>query len=386
MSRAVKCLKYAPKQPVFESSYSNNPIRRTKIKKKAKKKSFVALFFALLILGAYAYYVCPYNYENYFRPLVLNRYLNRGLKVEVAKYIAPTSNYVHNSYLLDRYLLTPPVSKTKKFSEIRPTGELFETKTKLEELFKRYPKLKPAVFVYEYSTGKSIEINSDEVYPSASIIKVPIVFELMRVIEESKNSNDPVYLTDKRTFSEFFRTSGSGNLQRTQSNVKYSLNYLANTMIADSDNSATNMILYEIGGKDGLNRALRNIGLEHTSMGNWLPDLEGTNKTTAREVSEVLYNIDNPNYISLKYKGVLQEYLGNTKNIHLIKEKLPSDVLVLHKTGNIGSMLGDSGIVYTDKGKKYIVTIMVKRPHNDTRAKSLIQDASLIIYNDINNL
>lgn len=386
MSRAVKSLKYMPEQPVFERNYSANPVRRTKVKKKAKKKSFVALFFALLILGAYAYYVCPFNYEHYFRPLILNRFLNRSIKVETAKYIAPTSNYVYNSYLLDRYLLTPSVSKTKKFSEIKPTGELTETKTKLEALFNRYPRLKPAVFVYEYSTGKSIEINSDVVIPSASIIKIPIVFELMRLIEQTKGSDNPVNLADKRTFSEFFRTSGSGRLQRTQGNVKYSLNHLANTMIADSDNSASNMILYEIGGKDGLNRAMRNIGLEHTSMGDWLPDLDGTNKTTAKEVSEVLYNIDNPNYINPKYKGILQEYLGNTKNIHLIKEKLPSDVLVLHKTGNIGSMLGDSGIVYTDKGKKYIVTIMVKRPHNDYAAKLLIQDASYIIYNDINNL
>jgi len=121
-------------------------------------------------------------------------------------------------------------------------------------------------------------------------------------------------------------------------------------------------------------------------MGQWLPDLEGHNKITAREISKVFYNIDNPVYINPKYRAVLKEYLGNTKNIHLIKEKLPLDSMVLHKTGDIGTMLGDSGIVYTDNAKKYIVTILVKRPHNDYGAKNLIQEASLIIYNDIKAL
>ena len=146
------------------------------------------------------------------------------------------------------------------------------------------------------------------------------------------------------------------------------------------------MILYEIGGVDGFNKAMRNYGLNVTSMGQWLPDLEGYNKITAREISTILYNINNSNYISPKYKNVIKEYLGSTKNIHLLKEKLPSDAMILHKTGNIGTMLGDSGIVYSANGRKYIVTILVKRPKNDLSARTMVQEASLIIYNDLNSL
>ena len=193
-------------------------------------------------------------------------------------------------------------------------------------------------------------------------------------------------MSDLRRFDELFRTSGSGKLQYSQAGVDYSLNHLAHIMITQSDNSATNMILYEIGGIQGFNRAMRNIGLKVTSMGEWLPDLNGYNKITAREISEVLYNLDNPNYIDVKYKPVLKEYLGNVKNTHLIKEKLPPQTIVLHKTGDIGTMLGDAGIVYCENGKKYLVTILVKRPHNAHSARTLIQNASLIIYNDIKNM
>ena len=366
-------------------SFEQNPVRkRTPIKKRKKaKKSLLASFFALLILVGYGYFVCPYNYEKYFEPLILNKILNHSTKLNIKELINPTSAYLHNSYFMGDYQLTPQTVKTKEITDIHIISEMTDTKNKLLELAKKYPKLEPSIFVWEYSTGSGLEINSDEVFPSASIIKIPIAFELIRLVDRTSGTKNPISLTDKRMFSDEFRTSGSGDLQYTKAGVYYSLDHLANIMIANSDNSATNMLLYEIGGMNGFNRAMRNLGLKVTSMGEWLPDLDGYNKTTAREISKILYNIDNPNYINPKYKNILKEYLGNTRNIHLIKEKLPSDVMVLHKTGDIGTMLGDSGIVYANDGKKYIVTIMTKRPHNDYGAKMFIQDASLLIFNDI---
>jgi len=388
LSRPVKKLKnYNYDYYTYNNQYSDirvdKPKKRVKKRKSSKRNPILALV-ALSILGLYSFYVCPYNYNNYLRPLMLNRILNRNIKVDINPYIDPTVSYLHNSYLIDRYLLVDKTAKTKEFTKINMVSELDETKTKLLELFKKYPNLKPGVFVFEYSTGKGIDINANEIFPSASIIKIPIAFELMRLIDRTSNTKNPITLQDKRIFNEFFRTEGSGDLQYTKADTSYTIDYLANIMIAKSDNSATNMLLYEIGGLDGFNRAMRNLGLKTTSMKGWLPDLEGTNKLTPREIAEILYNIDNPYYINPKYKSVLQEYLGNTKNIHLLKEKLPGRALVLHKTGNIASMLGDSGIIYTDEGKKYIVSILVKRPANDITARNLIQDASLIIYNDIN--
>ncbi len=395
MSSPLKKYNYNQKyhyEPLYEKNhlYCDSGLKQVKKKlskgKKIKRKNIVATLFAMFLLGAWCYYVCPYMYENYLCPLFLNRFYNRHFNLDVSSYVYPTRDYLKNSYLLDRSLLVPKVDKSKEFTDIQVLSELTETKNKLITLFQKYPKLEPSVFVWEYSTGAGFEINSDKVFSSASIIKIPIAFELMRLIDSSKNTNHKIELTDKRVFSEEFRTSGSGNLQYSKVGNIYSLDYLANIMITDSDNSATNMLLYEIGGVDAFNRAMRNIGLKVTSMHEWFPDLEGENKTTAREISKILYNIDNPNYIDVKYKNILKEYLGNTKNSHLLKEKLPKDAMVLHKTGDIPSMLGDVGIIYTNNGKKYIAAILVKRPKNDLSAKNLIQEASLIIYNDIKSL
>ena len=391
MSRPLKKQPYESYRNYYEYNHSysdcvhNIKPRRKKIKSK-KKVKFLPALLALGILGLYGYFVCPYNFKHYFEPLFLNRILNYKTKLDVKDFIQPTTQYLYNSYFLGEYLLVERAEKSKEISDIQIISEMTDTKNKLLNLAKNYPKLQPSIFVWEYSTGSGLEINSDEVFPSASIIKIPIAFELIRLVDSTANTDNPINLTDKRKFSEEFRTLGSGDLQYTKGDVLYSLDYLANIMIANSDNSATNMLLYEIGGMDGFNRAMRNLGLKVTSINEWLPDLDGTNKITAREMSKILYNIDNPNYINPKYKNILKEYLGNTRNIHLIKEKLPKDIMVLHKTGDIGTMLGDSGIVYTNDGKKYIVTILTKRPFNDYSAKNFIQDASLLIYNDIKNL
>lgn len=364
------------------SKISNNS-RRIKTKKR-KRNSFIAFVVALIFFGIYGYFICPYGYRHFVEPLFVNRFLNRNTNLDVKPFISPTLAYLHNSYLMDEPVLVGVDNKARILNNISVTGSMESTKNKLLNLFKNYPSMHPAVFVWDYSTGKAVEINADEVFPSASIIKIPIAFELMRKIDDSSKTKEPITLQDKRMYTDEFKTLGSGKLQYTQSNVNYSLNHLADIMISESDNSATNMILYEIGGVDGFNRAMRNLGLKTTSMGEWLPDMDGTNKITAREISTILYNIDNPSYINPKYKNSLKEYLGNTKNIHLLKEKLPPNAMILHKTGNIGEMLGDSGIVYTSSGKKYLVTILVKRPKNNLNARNLVQDASLIIYNDIN--
>ena len=75
--------------------------------------------------------------------------------------------------------------------------------------------------------------------------------------------------------------------------------------------------------------------------------------------------------------------MGHVHNNRLIPAGLPQDAEFLHKTGDIGTMLGDAGIVYAPNGKRYIVVIFAKRPHNSPAGKEFIVKASEIIYNNM---
>ena len=140
-------------------------------------------------------------------------------------------------------------------------------------------------------------------------------------------------------------------------------------------------MLSRIGGMDQLNRSLNLWGLKNTTMKNWLPDLTGTNRSTAKDMATLLYNIDNTNLLSLRSRTQIIGIMSKVRNTSLIKAGLPDGAQFFHKTGDIGEMLGDAGIVQMPDGRRYIIVIMVKRPWNSYEAKEFIINASRTVYN-----
>ena len=122
-------------------------------------------------------------------------------------------------------------------------------------------------------------------------------------------------------------------------------------------------------------------GINKTEVKEWLPDLKGNNHTTAKDLAKMLYNIDNPKFISDSSRTKIIEYMSNVKNDRLLPAGLGSGASIVHKTGDIGKMLGDAGIVTTVNGKRYIVVILANRPYNSPQGKDFIVKASEIIYN-----
>ena len=85
--------------------------------------------------------------------------------------------------------------------------------------------------------------------------------------------------------------------------------------------------------------------------------------------------------MSVSSREKIFDYMAHVKNNRLIEAGLNPSAVFLHKTGDIGKMLGDAGIVYAPNGKKYIVVILANRPHNSVAGKEFIVKASEIIYN-----
>jgi len=87
-----------------------------------------------------------------------------------------------------------------------------------------------------------------------------------------------------------------------------------------------------------------------------------------------------------KSRAEIVEIMGHTKNRYLIEKPLPSNVQFLHKSGDIGTMLGDAGVVILPDGRKYIIVVMVNRSWNDYAAKQFIIEASEIAYKAISRV
>ncbi len=368
-----------PYAPQFQRNRVAVPVSRPlKTKKRVKKKTnpiqkMVLFLFALFLV----YLVFPYSYTNFVRPLILGPQ-NQAVNVDYEKFYNPTVSYMNNEVFLNTKFLNSAEVKKPQMQQLYEAEQMHVLTARLNNLAKAHPLVKPTVYVWDYSTGKYVNINGDRQYPAASIIKIPVLIELFRSIDMGQAS-----LHDRMTLTEYYRSSGSGELQFKSHGSHYSLDYLAKVMIQDSDNTATNMLMSLVGGKPDVNRALRKWGLSKTYVQNWLPDLEGQNVTTSKDIATMLYNIDNTSFLSLKSRESIIDYMSHVKNNRLLQAGLPSNALLIHKTGDIGGMLGDAGIVWTPAGKKYIVVILAKRPYNHPQGKDFIVAASSLIYNSI---
>ena len=95
----------------------------------------------------------------------------------------------------------------------------------------------------------------------------------------------------------------------------------------------------------------------------------------------MIYNIDeNDSFLSESSRSKILDYMSHVHNNRLIQAGLGEGAIFYHKTGDIGKMLGDAGLVITPNGKKFIVVILANRPHNSFAGKEFIVKASEIIY------
>ena len=344
---------------------------KAKLRKKTKKVNFRLIIF-ILLLGLF---VLPFAYSTLSSRILFNPINNAAIDPAKVNFVNDSDKYItQNTFLGKRQLVK---ENAYIMDDLILGSEMFGLKNILNDQIKAHPHIKPTIFVWEYSTGRYVSLNGEQSIPTASIIKIPVLYELFRQIDQGLISLD-----EKMTLSPHFVTAGSGYLQYKPVNqTSLSIAQLAALMIQTSDNSATNMLLARIGGMDQLNRSLNVWGLKNTGMKNWLPDLTGTNRSTAKDMATLLYNIDNTNLLSLRSRTQIISIMSKVKNTSLIKAGLPDGAQFFHKTGDIGEMLGDAGIVQMPNGRRYIIVIMVKRPWNSYEAKEFITNASRTVYN-----
>lgn len=250
------------------------------------------------------------------------------------------------------------------------------------------------VVVDHLDTDLTLSYNADEMYPTASTLKVPILYELFRQADEGK-----VDLSERVTLTHENRVPGSGVLQNLDEGLQPTIRDLAELMIIVSDNWATDLV-YDIIGKEPLAQTLQNLGLHNTHI-----------PLTIREMFCLTAEKD-PNDPSLDYEGLREalkqsrpplDHLGlsgdernNTSSprdlarlfrlihegaglseesreaiitIHkhqnfgtIIPARLPNDqgIETAHKTGSLRGVKADAGIVYSPK-VNYAIAFMSKQ-------------------------
>jgi beta-lactamase class A len=262
-------------------------------------------------------------------------------------------------------------------SSLYLSQEIISLKNAVQNLATANPSLTPGVFLLDLDTGNYVDVNGSTSFPAASTIKVPILIAFFQDVDAGK-----IRLDEMLTMEPDMVAGGSGNLQYKAAGTQYAALEVVTKMITISDNTATNMLIARLGGIDALNQRFRSLGLTATIIRNQLPDLSGTNTTSPKELGNLMAIVSQGNLVSMPSRDLMLDILRRTQRDTLLPSGLGEGARAYHKTGDIGTMLADTGLIFVPTGKRYVAAVMVQRPNNDPRAEKLISSISRAAYQE----
>jgi beta-lactamase class A len=242
-----------------------------------------------------------------------------------------------------------------------------------------------AIIIEDLNMGWRISLNEDKFFPSASLVKIPIMAGCFFAVYKGK-----IALKDNLILKESSKVVGSGILKNMAAGSKFNVEKLIELMITKSDNTATNMLI-DLLGFDYLNSFFKNAGLTHTNLSRQMMDFKYRKKgvenyTTAADIAYVLERIYRREFLNKVISDRCLALLLRQKVNDRIPAKLPPQVLVAHKTGLERNVCHDAGIVFTPKGEHFLICVLTESKADTRKVKEFISNVSLYIYNNYQRL
>lgn len=234
---------------------------------------------------------------------------------------------------------------------------------------------KVAVAVKNLATGEAWSHNADEVMQTASLIKLAIMVEAYRQADAKT-----LDLGKHVTLTKDDKVQGAGILtQHFSDGATFPVRDAVRLMIVYSDNTATNLVLDQVGIKT-VNETTAKLGMPETRINAKVfkgsttsVDPERTKKyslgsTTAKETVALLELIHAEKAASPESCKAMLGHLKANTDKELLVRFLPPGTVVAHKTGATNQVRTDAGIIYVpdaaDKKKSVPVAVCVLTNEN----------------------
>lgn len=234
------------------------------------------------------------------------------------------------------------------------------------------------IYMKDLQSGKVWEYNSDRLFPSASLIKLPIMAAVFEKIKAGE-----LTLDTQIQLSRHDRWGGSGSLKWVRDGTRLSVMEIIYKMITESDNTATHMLIDSMG-LDYLQREFARLGLVYTKI---YPEglsltsgrVARENYTTAREMAGMLEQIYDGDLIDKDSSGQMLDFLKHNKSRSRLRRGLPIGWEIGHKTGLLRRSCHDVGIVFSPRGD-YIIAVLTSNVPDYTSAKAFIAKVAKLTY------
>jgi beta-lactamase class A len=170
------------------------------------------------------------------------------------------------------------------------------------------------IYVHNLRTGVTAEVNADTVFPTASMIKVPILVTLFDQVGKGA-----VDIHQRMTYTDSLYYPGTDILGSFKDSATIEVSQLVMLMLTMSDNTASLWLQSLAGGGEVINQWLEQHGFEHTRMNSRTPGRRGDwerygwGQTTPREMARLVTMIREGKAVSEAaseemYRGLTRSY------------------------------------------------------------------------------
>ncbi len=216
------------------------------------------------------------------------------------------------------------------------------------------------VYVRHLPSGRTAAIRADEPFPTASMIKVPILVGTFDAIERGALS-----YRQELTYTDSLRYPGEDLVGALADSATLSLSKLALLMITTSDNTAALWLQHLAGTGTAINAWLDAHGFRATRVNSRTPGREadrerlGWGQTTPREMAELLVMIREGRAVS---RAASEEMYRHLTRIHWTGEalsQLPPWVQAASKQGAVNRSRSEVVLVNAPSGD-YVFCVITK--------------------------
>lgn len=249
--------------------------------------------------------------------------------------------------------------------------------TELEELITDFLNGKQgdyAVFVKDLiPEGKrNAYINSDGVFEAASLYKIFLMAATFEAISTGKMTLD-TEISAKLSHLEAVLGSVDFGYQHLSGNevATYTVAECLDRIARISDNYAAIMLAEKVGWDDVQSFA-DNQGAINTTIKNPI-------STSAEDIGLMLEKLYKGEAVSFEASEQIIELLSKAQINNRIPAKLPKELKIAHKTGELASVRNDAGIVFLE-GNPYVIVIMSQNLKGEDEGIENLAEISRIVY------
>jgi beta-lactamase class A len=253
-----------------------------------------------------------------------------------------------------------------------------------------------AIAFHDFETGAEYFLNADEALHPASTFKVHVMMEVFRQAHEGLLSledcipiiNSFTSIADGSKYSLAVNDDAEQMLY-PRIGESETIRELTRLMIVRSSNLATNILLEKVGTKN-VNDFIQALGIEGVIVRRGVEDnaafrLGMNNSATVRGLTQTMQLITEGKVVSTQASEKMIKILLGQEFNESIPALLPKSVKVAHKTGWTNDVYHDTGIIYSEDRKPYVLSIMTKgfAENQATEAHQCIANISKLIYENL---